>query len=233
MNVLAVDTCFGALSVAAGGNRAGAHAVLAEADEARKVGGAERLMPMIREVMQAAGLMFPELDRLAVTVGPGTFTGVRTGIAAIRGLALATGKPVVTMTSLSVMAAHARGHLPRGDAGRALCVAVDARQGLAYVQVFDADGEAGLPALVSPEQAAGLIGRGKVFVAGSGAAAVAAAVAAAGGQAEAGLPDLRPQARVLAMAAPSLVPVDRVVPLYLRAPDVKPQPDGSTLWAKS
>lgn len=231
MNVLAVDTCFGGLSVVTAGSRGGAHAVLAEAYETRKAGGAERLMPMIREVMQAAGLTFSALDRLAVTVGPGTFTGVRTGVAAVRGLALAAGKPVVAMTSLSVMAAHARGLLP--DAERVLCVAVDARQGAAYVQVFGADGQAGRSALLSPEQAAGLIGRGPVLVVGSGAAAVAAAVEAAGGQADAGLPDLQPHARALAMTAPSLAPVDRVAPLYLRAPDVKPQPDGTRLWAKS
>jgi tRNA threonylcarbamoyl adenosine modification protein YeaZ len=231
MNVLAMDTCFGALSVAAGGGRGGVHVLLAEAHETGKTGGAERLMPMIREVMQASGLAFPDLDRLAVTVGPGTFTGVRTGIAAVRGLALATGKPVVTMTSLSVMAACARGILP--EAERVLCVAVDARQNAVYVQVFGADGQAGPPGLLSPKQAAGLIGPGPARVVGSGAAVVAAAIAAAGGHVDARLPDLHPHARALALAAPSLTPVDRIAPLYLRAPDVKPQPDGTRLWAKS
>jgi tRNA threonylcarbamoyladenosine biosynthesis protein TsaB len=230
MNVLAMDTCFGALSVAAGGGRGGVHVLLAEAHETGKTGGAERLMPMIREVMQASGLSFPDLDRLAVTVGPGTFTGVRTGIAAVRGLALASGKPVVTMTSLSVMAACARGILP--EAERVLCVAVDARQNAVYVQVFGADGQAGPPGLLSPKQAAGLIGPGPARVVGSGAAVVAAAIAAAGGHADARLPDLHPHARALALAAPSLTPVDRIAPLYLRAPDVKQQRDGTRLWAK-
>ena len=89
--------------------------LLREAYEPRATGHAERLFPMIAEVMDGAGLAFSAIDRIAVTLGPGTFTGVRVGIAAARALALATGKPVVAMTSLAVMA-HRAEDAARGGA---------------------------------------------------------------------------------------------------------------------
>ena len=91
MNVLAFDTCLGAVSVAVRWQGPGGDWLTRHAHEARERGHAERLMPMIAEVMEDAGLAFSDLDRIAVTVGPGTFTGVRVGVAAARGLALASG----------------------------------------------------------------------------------------------------------------------------------------------
>ncbi|MFM2423228.1 MAG: hypothetical protein RL291_1758, partial [Pseudomonadota bacterium] len=103
MNVLAFDTCFGATSVAVRWRSTAGEWLLREAYESRQVatgglagppGQAERLLPMIDEVMAAAGLGFEDIGRIAVTLGPGTFTGVRVGIAAARGLALARKIPV-------------------------------------------------------------------------------------------------------------------------------------------
>ena len=68
-------------------------------------GHAEALMPLIARVMDAAALGFAELDRIAVTTGPGSFTGLRVGIAAARGIALAAGKPAVGLTTLAAFAA--------------------------------------------------------------------------------------------------------------------------------
>src|SRR5262245_25509962 len=103
MNILAFDTCLGAVSVAV--RWRGPEGLLwGEAGELRSAGHAERLVPMIAEVMAGTGADFASLDRIAVTQGPGGFTSVRVGIAAARALALATGKPVVTATSLAVMA---------------------------------------------------------------------------------------------------------------------------------
>ena len=68
-------------------------------------GHAEALMPMIAAVMSAAGMEFAALDRIAVTVGPGSFTGLRVGVAAARGIALAAGKPAVGLTTLAALAA--------------------------------------------------------------------------------------------------------------------------------
>ena len=136
MNVLAFDTCLGAVSAAVRWKGASGEWQVASRFEARAGGHAERLMPMIAEVMEEAGLAFADLGRIAVTVGPGTFTGVRGGVAAARGLALASGLPVVTATSLAVMAHGAREQLQGRDADL-LAVAVDARRGMVYLEIFD------------------------------------------------------------------------------------------------
>ena len=107
MNILAFDTCLGAVSVAVRWRGAGGEWLMRHAHEVRERGHAERLMPMMAEVMEEAGLAFSDIDRIAVTVGPGTFTGVRVGVAAARGLALASGVATVGATSLAVMAHQA------------------------------------------------------------------------------------------------------------------------------
>ena len=227
MNVLAFDTCLGALSVAVRWKGAHGEWLLRDRFELREGGHAERLMPMISEAMQDAGLAFSDLERIAVTVGPGTFTGVRGGVAAARGLALASGLPVVGATSLAVMAHRADELLGPRDEGL-LAVAVDARRGMVYLQLFGAALEpTSQPLLLAPDAVPPLVSVEPVTVVGSGAAAVAAAIVAAGGTAEARLPDLQPHARSLALRAADLSPVSPVRPLYLRPPDVKPQADKS------
>jgi tRNA threonylcarbamoyladenosine biosynthesis protein TsaB len=228
MNVLAIDTCLGAASAAVRWRDSSGGWQMREAYEERTVGHAERLMPMIAEVMGAAELEFADLERIAVTVGPGTFTGVRAGVAAARGLALASGLPVAGATSLAVMAHRADALLGASRAGRLLAVAVDARREMVYVQVFPRDPiEAVPPALLAPEAAARLIGSGPAIIVGSGAVAVVDAVRALGGEAEAARPDLQPNAASLALMAPRLVPAKPLTPLYLRLPDVRPQDDKS------
>jgi len=223
MNVLAFDTCFGALSVAVRWQTAGGEWRLGEAFELRSTGHAERLFPMLAEVMDGAGMAFPALDRIAVTLGPGTFTGVRVGISAARALALATAKPVVGITSLAAMALHAEELLGEPLASRQLIVAVDARRGMAYVQLFAAGAvETSEALLLEPEAAALRIGRLPALIVGSAAAAVSAAIERTGGEAEARLPDLQPHARALAAIATGLAPITPIKPLYLRLPDVKP-----------
>jgi tRNA threonylcarbamoyladenosine biosynthesis protein TsaB len=225
MNVLAFDTCFGAVSVAVRWRSARGEWLLREAYEARTTGHAERLIPMMAEVMEGAGLAFSSLDRIAVTVGPGTFTGVRVGVAAARALALTTGRPVVGTTSLAVMAHRADLLVGQKRAGRPLAVAVDARRDMVYVQLFAEPAlGAGEAALATHEEAARTIGQEPVLLVGSGAAAVAAAL---GGQAEVEFPDLQPHARSLAIVAAELMPMAPVKPIYLRPPDAKPQADKS------
>jgi tRNA threonylcarbamoyladenosine biosynthesis protein TsaB len=223
MNILAFDTCFGAVSAAVSWRSAGGEWLLREAYEARTAGHAERLFPMVAEVMEGAGLAFSSIDRIAVTLGPGTFTGVRVGIAAARAFALTTDRSVAGTTSLAVMARRADLLIGHERAGRPLAVAVDARRGMVYFQVFPSHAIGVSDAqLTTPERAARLIGRQPVLVVGSGAATV---VAAAEGHAEARLPDLQPHARSLAIMAPELAPAGRVMPIYLRQPDAKPQTD--------
>lgn len=224
MNILALDTCFDAVSVAVRWRSGRGEWMVREAYEARNETSAERLMPMIVEVMDGAGLDFSSLDRVAVTVGPGTFTGVRVGIAAARGLALATGKAAVGVTSLAAMARRAVRLLDRGHESRPLLVAVDARRGAIYGQMFAAGGsEVGPPLLLTADEAAQMIGPDAAIAVGSGAKAVAEAVAAHGGSVEALLPDLQPHARAVAELAVDLTPASPLKPLYLRPPDVKPQ----------
>ncbi len=102
-------------------------------------GQAERLIPMCREACDTAGLSFGDMDALAVTCGPGTFTGVRIGLAAAKGLALALNIPLIGLTTLEVVAQNA---VVAGLEGR-IAVAHDARRGEVYMQIFEvADGGA-------------------------------------------------------------------------------------------
>ena len=225
MAILAFDTCLGALSVALRYRTASGEWLIREAYEKRQTGHAERLMPMIAEVMAAAGRAFSDVERFAVTVGPGTFTGVRVGVAAARAFALATGRPVVGVTSLEVLAARARHLLGPAAAARTLLVAVDARRGALYCALHgprDLAG-AGAPALLTAEAGAGLAQSHDALVIGSGGRLVAEA--AAGRPIETALPIIEPHARFLAQLAADRVPAGTVRPLYLRAPDVKPQPE--------
>lgn len=228
MNILAFDTCLGAISVAVRWRGAGGEWLMRHAHELRERGHAERLMPMIAEAMEEAGLAFADIDRVAATVGPGSFTGVRVGVAAARGLALASGIATVGATSLAVMAHQAGEKLGPARDGSLLAVAVDARRGNVYLQLFAGPGDAlGPPRLLASEVAAHHIGARPAIVVGSGAELVAGAVRAAGGRAEAALAELQPDARALALLAADLAPTHPLRPLYLRPLDAKPQADHS------
>src|SRR5271168_3272699 len=103
MKTLAVDTALGACSVAITSDGE----ILAHHWLAMPRGHAEALAPMVEQAMAETGLAFADLDRLAVTTGPGTFTGQRVGLAFMRGLRIALGKPLIGLTTLEVMAAAA------------------------------------------------------------------------------------------------------------------------------
>jgi len=99
-------------------------------------GHAEALVPLIAAVMSEANVEFTELDRVAVTIGPGSFTGLRVGVAAARGIALATGKPAVGLTTLAALAAP----FVETDERRAVLAAIDARHDRVYIQLFGPGG---------------------------------------------------------------------------------------------
>lgn len=228
MNTLAFDTCFSACSVAATWRTpdgvAGAYRF-----ERLVRGHAERLTPMIGEVMAEAPFGFPQIERIVVTTGPGTFTGQRVGIAAARALALATGAPVGTLSSLAVMAYTAAAEIPAEIAGRVLAVAVDARRDEIYFQCFAGPDLAPLdePQLTTPASAVRLLGGREAVAVGSGAELLSAAAQGLGIAVEARLPALEPNVRsipVNVVATGSGLPR----PLYLRPPDAKPQ-DGASL----
>lgn len=220
MNILAFDTCLDACSAAVRSASAG---TLSAACEPMTTGQAERLVPMIAEVMDAAGVTFSDIDRIAVTVGPGSFTGTRIAIAAARALALAADVPVVTASSLSVIAEQAARHLHETPQAEAIAVALDARREQVYWQWFTRKG--GLaplcePQVLSPEQAASQMAETLCLIVGSGAEAVAGYSSR---QHVIGASVLLPLAEDLAAMAEHLQPFASPKPLYLRPADAKPQ----------
>jgi len=218
MNILALDTSMGACSAALLRESGGATALVArEAQMAR--GHAEALMPMLEALMDEAKLDFAELDLIAATLGPGSFTGVRVAIAAARGLAVATNARLWGTDSLTVMAQSML-----ADRGAPFAICIDAHRGMLYFGLFDGDGlRLEGPLFLSPKDAAAKIcPHMRAF--GSGAAILAEAANNIGIEIEPSRPDLQPDAAnlaLLALQANSTFPTLR--PLYLRPPDAKPQ----------
>src|SRR5688500_20336294 len=104
MMILAVDTALAACSAAV--FESDAQYLLAARFESMATGHAEAIAPMVQETMQAAGLEYGSLHRIAATLGPGTFTGLRIGLAFARGLGLALSLPVVGVSSLTAIASN-------------------------------------------------------------------------------------------------------------------------------
>jgi tRNA threonylcarbamoyl adenosine modification protein YeaZ len=223
MNILALDTSMGVCGAAvllAGGDAK--RTVLREESMAR--GHAEALMPMVVQAMADAGIGFAELDLIAATLGPGSFTGVRIAIAAARGFALVTSAKLWGTDSLTVMA---RAALRSGavEAGRPFAVAVDARGEMLYAGLYDGEGRklAG-PLLIGADEMSALLPNDLAVAVGSGAVHLAEAAGRHGRHVRAMSPDLQPSAAVLAelaLGANETLPTLR--PLYLRPPDAKPQ----------
>lgn len=234
MNILGLDTCFDACSVALD---LGDKGCVASRFEGMATGHAERLVPMISEVIAEAGVPFEALDRIAVTCGPGTFTGTRIGVAAARGLAMAASKPLVTATSLWVMAEEIADGLASSDleVEPEILIATDARREEVYCQHFKARAPMSGPAVLSPREASELLARGQpAVIAGSAAAAVLAAMNSSESNNEviAIRPDLLPNARFLVRIGGRLqYRAEPVCPLYLRPADAKPQAGKAILRA--
>jgi tRNA threonylcarbamoyladenosine biosynthesis protein TsaB len=193
---------------------------------AMRRGQSEHLVPMIEEVMDAAEATYDTLDALAVTVGPGGFTGVRIGLATARGLALALHRPLIGISNFEAVAAA----VPTAErTGRLLAVVLDSKRHEVYVQAFAPPGEAlGPGAAVPPEALESWLPDGPVLLAGDAAPAALAALQA--GRRDVSLatsPGLADAAQVAAIAAARPLPqpdADLPRPLYLRPPDATPPP---------
>jgi len=221
MNILSLDTCFDACSVAAGRGLRTLTPAISFAFEPMQKGHAERLLPMVQTVMSEAKLEFAALDRIAVTYGPGTFTGTRICVSAARALALATGAEFVAISSLRLMAMSAL--IPAAKTAH-IAIATDARRGEVYLEVFDCHSLNTLvgPECVEIENAVRLLGTSPIVIAGSGGEALAQAARHSGLDATAILPELLPDAFDVLFVAAELPVSATVRPLYLRPPDAKP-----------
>ncbi|MDE1939067.1 MAG: tRNA (adenosine(37)-N6)-threonylcarbamoyltransferase complex dimerization subunit type 1 TsaB [Alphaproteobacteria bacterium] len=214
MKILAVDTALGACSAALLEDER----VLAHRYEVMERGHAEALAPMVQAVMGEAGETFPALDRLAVTVGPGTFTGQRVGLAFMRGLRLALGKPLTGVTSLAAMAEQAR-----SETGISVAAAVhDARRDEVYLEILG-EGMSSSARLETFEGARALLAAATAdtVLAGTAAARMAEALRACGKAVRLSAV-IAPNAIWVARLGARLEPTGLVPrPLYLRAPDAK------------
>lgn len=222
MRVLAIDTALGAASASVVETDGEAAMALVYARDMER-GHAEALMPLVRDALAAAGGI-GSVDRIAVTVGPGSFTGLRVGLACARALALGADKPVVGVTTLAALAAPV---LDAGGNAPAVVAAIDARHGRVFAQTFAPDGRSlGAPRLLPAREAARAAGDGPVLVVGSGADAVIAAGAPAllrKADAPHHAPDPIWLARLGAACDPQSAPPR---PLYLKAADAHPQTGG-------
>lgn len=225
MKLLAIDTASSACSVALFSDGR----IAAARSKAMERGHAEALVPMAADVMEEARSVcpngFPDLDCIAVTVGPGAFTGVRIGLAAAGGMASAAGIPLVGLTTLEVVAAA------QAPDGLPLLVALNSKRSDVYAQLFDASGAAlSPPQAILPEAVPALLPAGEIALAGDGSAPVAVVLLEAGLDFRQMPGTGRPDAEVLARLAAArysdgtrtaLPPIGALPrPLYLRAPDV-------------
>ena len=221
MRILAFDTATPETVVALVDGASSAEAAAAgrelrhEPGPGERPGHAMQLLPLATRLLDDAGLAFADLDRIAVGVGPGTFTGLRIGVATARALAQGTGAELAGVSTLRALAANA--------AGRPVLAVLDARRGEAFVAEYDADGaEVRQPAAVTPDRLATLARPGLLAV-GDGSVRFRDVLEPAGAEIPA---DGSPLHQVSALAVARLAtetPVtgESVIPEYLRLPDAE------------
>jgi tRNA threonylcarbamoyladenosine biosynthesis protein TsaB len=219
MRVLAIDTALAACSAAVLDDDRGG--IIASETLPMVRGHAEALMPLIARVMHLAEVEFTELDRIAVTTGPGSFTGLRVGIAAARGIALAAGRPAIGLSTLAGFAAP----LIAEDDTTHVVTAIDARHNNVYLQVFGPGGRTIVaPRVASLREALRAAMTGPARIVGTAADMMAAAWPRSAEPPvlveQRSAPDIGWIARLGVAVADGYGPPK---PLYLRAPDAQPQ----------
>lgn len=219
MRILAIDTALDLCSVAIADPDAPAAAIVESQEMLR--GHAAALLPMVERVLASAGVGYGDVDRIAVTVGPGSFTGLRVGLAAARAIALAAKKPLVAVDTLAALAETHRPSLGR----EVIAALIDARRNEVYAALYGADGEVlAIPRAGSAAAIAADFAAANPVLVGSGAPLVAAAWPAGVGKPLGNIdnphaPDIMAVIRLGARGAPTTT----ARPLYLRPPDAKPQ----------
>jgi tRNA threonylcarbamoyladenosine biosynthesis protein TsaB len=221
MLILAIDTALDACAAGVLDTEAGE--MRAHESQNMKRGHAEALMPLIARVIKQAGIAFTALDRIAVTTGPGSFTGLRVGLSAARGIALAADKPVVGLTTLMAYAAP----IVSRNGEHPVISAIDARHGQVYFQAVSGNGGPLIQPQVAPiEEALDAARFGAPYLVGNAASLLADRWPT---QAQPpfkvepqAAPDIAWVAWLGAAVSPNSAPAR---PFYLRAPDAKPQKD--------
>jgi tRNA threonylcarbamoyladenosine biosynthesis protein TsaB len=218
MRILAIDAALPAISACVLDNEAPEPSERETIEMER--GHAEALLPLIERVMAKVDGGFSSIQRVAVTVGPGSFTGIRIGLAAGRAIALATDAEIVGVSTLAALTAP----LILEPFDGAVAAAIDARHGQVYVTAYGPDGRTLLSARrAKAHEALRALGDGPLKLVGSGAGLLAKEARASGVAAEivseAVAPDIAYVARLGLAADPVKAPAR---PLYLKAPDAKP-----------
>ena len=188
---------------------------------------ASRLLALVEEALAGAGASWDEIERIAVGVGPGGFTGLRHGIATARALAQGRGLPLAGVSSLEALA---RGAVREAGEDRAVLAVIDARRGEVFAAAWQGAEQLLEPAAIAPAELAARLGAGRLaapLAAGDGAVRFREQLERAG----AAVPDDRsPAHRVSAIeicrlgAAGDVTDRDRLVPDYRREPDARPRP---------
>lgn len=205
MIILALDCSLDSCSAAI---LDGARGILAARFERMERGQAEKLTPMIRDVMAEANVAPQSLDRIGVTLGPGTFTGIRIGLACAKGLALALNVPVIGIDTLKAIASNA------GEPSEAIAVATDARQGQIYLGIYRGGETLMAPRRIALEDASYILPETPLSVMGGAKAALIAAARRDDltPRAEADIPFAATFAPLVIEAEPAAIPLR---PLYL------------------
>lgn len=219
--ILGIDSSTGACSIAV----CRGDVMLAHLHEDMARGQSERLAPMAEAGLATAGIGFPDLDAIAVTRGPGSFTGLRIGMAFAKGLGQALGIPVFGVTGFDAVARAAMA--TEAAAGHGVAVILESRRADLFLQVFTADGAPdGPPTALPPEEIATRLRRmyaDPLVLAGDAAGKVLAVLDQLGAgmvRSPVTAPDARQVALIaLEMAADGDDPAP-IQPLYLRSPDV-------------
>jgi len=218
MRVLAIDTALAACAAAVLDTD---HGILASESLPMVRGHAEALIPLIARVMKQSEMTFQNLGRVAVTTGPGSFTGVRVGLAAARGFGVATGVPVVGVSTLSVYAAP----YLAGNGKSPVVVVIDARHEHVFLQVFGPGGQTLVsPRLARLSEAIRAASEAPACLVGSAARAVADGLAKNAAPPRAIDPRDAPDIMWVAQIG-AVTPQAQSAPhpQYLRAPDAQPQ----------
>lgn len=223
MRILALDTALNYCSVAV--YDAATDTMLAHETLFLVRGHAEMLVPLVERIMAGSGYAISEMDRIAVTVGPGSFTGLRVALSAARVMALALEKEIVGVSVLAALAAPVLRE-NKGDTAYPVAAVIDARHAHVYGQIFSSEGRTLHGPLHSDIKAfAKLLPEDQTtLLTGSGATDLALAAAAENRKTRAySAPtagaDIAWVAKLGALAVPEYAPAD---PLYLKHADAQP-----------